>query len=369
MRSRIVVFLTAFQSILLLGHWFVYRTWIHFSESPDPPGVSKVQVALALLSLSFVVASLLAWRFSNVLVRALYTAAAVWLGVFSFCFWAACGCWIAYAVAHFAGLHVERQLFAVVFFGGALGASAYGVVNAAWTRVNRITVRLANLPESWRGRVAALVSDTHLGHVRNYSFAQRIVRKISKLRPDIVFIAGDMYDGTAANVMRLAEPWKNLVAPLGAYFVAGNHEQFSDPSKYFSAISQAGVRVLQNEKVTVDGMQIVGVNYLDSTDADHFRSKLRETALERDRASILLSHVPHHLDVAEEEGISLQLSGHTHRGQFFPFTWFVWRIFRKFAYGLNRFGKMMLYTSSGAGTWGPPMRVGTDPEIVLIRFE
>jgi predicted MPP superfamily phosphohydrolase len=314
MRTRIAVFLTVFQSILLVGHWFVYHTWIHFAETPDPPGISYAQVALALLSMSFIAASLLAWRYSNVFVRLLYTVAATWLGVFSFCFWAACACWIAYIVTNLTGAHVDPQLFAVIFFGAALGASAYGVVNAAWTRVNRIKVRLPNLPESWRGRVAALVSDTHLGHVRNYGFARRIVRKISKLRPDVVFIAGDMYDGTAADVVRLAEPWRSLAAPLGAYFVAGNHEQFRGSSKYLSAVAGAGVRVLNNEKVTVDGMQIVGVHYLDSTDADHFRSKLRGVHLDPDRASILLSHAPHHLDVAEGEGISLQLSGHTHRG-------------------------------------------------------
>ncbi len=86
-------------------------------------------------------------------------------------------------------------------------------------------------------------------------------------------------------------------------------------------------------------------------------------------ASILLVHTPDRLQTAAEEGVSLQLSGHTHRGQFFPFTLIVSRIYRKFAYGLNRFGGLAVYTSCGAGTWGPPMRLGSNPEIVLIHFE
>ena len=86
-------------------------------------------------------------------------------------------------------------------------------------------------------------------------------------------------------------------------------------------------------------------------------------------ASILLIHTPNRMPVAAEEGISLQLSGHTHRGQFFPFTMIVSRIYGRFAYGLNQFGNLWVYTSCGAGTWGPPMRLGTTPEIVLIRFE
>ncbi|HXW18028.1 MAG TPA: metallophosphoesterase, partial [Candidatus Acidoferrales bacterium] len=167
----------------------------------------------------------------------------------------------------------------------------------------------------------------------------------------------------------LAAPWKLLSPKFGSYFVTGNHEEFSDPSKYLDAINRSGIRVLHNEKINVDGLQIVGVPYRDSTDARHFHSVLERTELDRSRASILLSHVPHALPIAEEHGISLQLSGHTHGGQIFPFTWFTNRIFGAFTYGLHRFGKLMVYTSSGAGTWGPPMRVGTQPEIVLIHFE
>jgi predicted MPP superfamily phosphohydrolase len=217
--------------------------------------------------------------------------------------------------------------------------------------------------------MAALVSDAHLGHVRGPGFARRIVSMINRLRPDIVFIAGDWYDGTAADLHRLAEPWNELSVPLGAYFIAGNHEEFSDHTKYLEALKQSGIRVLNNEKVTVDGLQLVGVHHGDSADAQRLRSILQRAALERDQASVLLTHAPENLHVAEEEGISLQLSGHTHAGQFFPWTWAAARVYRQFVYGLSRLGNLMVYTSSGVGTWGPPLRVGTQSEIVLIQFE
>ena len=186
-----------------------------------------------------------------------------------------------------------------VLLGLALSASCYGVVNAAWTRVKRVTVKLPNLPAAWRGRVAALVSDTHLGHVRGYRFMRRIVQMLIRLRPDIVFIAGDMYDGTAAKVDELASPWTELAAPLGAYFVTGNHEEFSDPAKYLQAVKQAGVRVLNNEKVVIDGLQIVGAHFRESTNDERLRTVLRGAALDRDRASILLTHAPDRLKIAE----------------------------------------------------------------------
>jgi predicted MPP superfamily phosphohydrolase len=230
-------------------------------------------------------------------------------------------------------------------------------------------VRLANLPSAWRGRKAALISDLHLGHVRNGSFLRRMVARILKEGPDAIFIAGDLYDGTAIDAPRAAEPLNKLAAPQGVYFVAGNHEQFGDDTKYLDAVAAAGVRVLNNEKVEADGLQIIGVPYRNAVGNGQFASALRDIGVDRGRASILLTHAPDHPEIAEAAGVSLQLSGHTHLGQFVPWSWMARRIYRQFVYGLSRIGKMQVFTSSGAGTWGPPLRLGSNPEIVMIEFQ
>lgn len=369
MRIRIAVFIVIVQSILLLTHWFIYRTWADFRAVPDPPGITGAQVGLALLSVSFVAASFLAFRYFNGFVRLFYRVAAVWLGMVNFLFLASCLCWTIYFVVRLIGMNLDRPVVAAVMFGLAMVAAVAGLINACWVRVKQITVRLPNLPPSWHGRVAALVSDVHLGHVNGATFMRRIVATLTRLRPDVVLLTGDQYDGTKVDAIALAAPWKNLSAPLGAYFITGNHEEFADPSQYLDAVSRVGFRVLNNEKVTIDGLQLVGVCHHDSTNADRFRSILDRAAVQREQPSILLSHAPHALRIPEQAGISLQLSGHTHGGQMFPFTWFTRRIFGKYTYGLKRFGNMMIYTTTGAGTWGPPMRLGTQPEIVLINFE
>ncbi len=369
MGRRIFIFVAIIQVILLAFHWMVYQTWTTFQRAPDPPGISILGIAIAVLAITFVTASLLAWRYSELPVRIYYTAAAVWLGFFNFFFLAACACWIVYGIATALRLPGQQQHIAFLLFGLATVAGLYGVVNSARVRVTRITVKLPNLPTSWRGRVAALVTDTHLGHVRGVRFAKRIVAMVSRLQPDIVLIAGDLYDGTAANVRKLAEPLRGISAPYGAYFVAGNHEEFGDHTKYLDAVGSAGVRVLNNEKVVLDGLQLVGVHYRDAVHPEHFRAILQNARLDRNSASILLTHAPDQLAVAAEEGIGLQLSGHTHGGQFFPFTLFTKRIYGAFVYGLNRLGSLLVYTSCGAGTWGPPLRVGTRPEIALLKFE
>jgi len=368
-KARVARFVAIVQSILLLAHLFVYETWLFFWGTPQPRGLAAFRIAFVLLAFSFVAATLLAHRYFNGPVRTFYRIASVWLGIFNFLFIAAIFLWLAYPLTRLFAPDLSLRYLAGTFFGLALLASLYGIVNAASIRVRRITVKLPGLPASWRGRVAALVTDAHLGHIKGPRFLGRVVSMLRQLKADVVFIAGDLFDGTHVDPKSLVSPWKQLSPRFGSYFVTGNHEEFSDPTQFLEAIQDSGIHVLHNEKVNLDGLQVVGVPYGEAGDADHFESILENAALDRNRASVLLAHVPQKLGIAEKQGISLQLSGHTHGGQMFPFTWFTERIFGDYTYGLKKFGELLVYTSSGAGTWGPPMRVCTAPEIVLINFE
>jgi predicted MPP superfamily phosphohydrolase len=368
-RKELIGFVVVIQSVLFLTHYLLYETWTFSPAGSETSGAFWIKLFLGVLSVSFVTASLLAFRYTNAALRAFYRAAAVWMGLVSFLFLAAVSSWSIFGVARLVGLNLNFHRTVELLFGAAAMAGLYGVFNASWTRITRTTVRLANLPTAWRGRRAALISDVHLGHVRNGGFLRRLVAKIEREEPDAIFVAGDLYDGTAIDARRAAEPLNKLIAPQGVYFVAGNHEQFGDDSKYLNAIAGAGVRVLSNEKVEVDGLQIIGVPYRNATQNRQLASVLHDIGLDRGRASILLTHAPDHPEIAEAAGVSLQLSGHTHLGQFLPWSWMARRIYRQFVYGLSRIGKMQVFTSSGAGTWGPPLRLGSNPEIVMLQFE
>jgi len=368
-QRRLIGFIVIIQVVLFLTHFLLYATWTFSPVGNVTHDALWLKLLLGFLSVSFVAASLLAFRYTNSAVRAFYRAAAVWLGLLTFLFLASVSSWILFALTRLAGLDVNFHRMVEILFGAGIVAGSYGVFNASWTRITRATVRLANLPEAWRGRTVALISDVHLGHVRNSSFLRRMVRKILREEPHAIFIAGDLFDGTAIDAGLAAEPLNKLIAPFGVYFVAGNHEQFGDDSKYLRPIASAGVRVLNNEKVDVEGLQIVGVPYSNATRDSHLASVLKGVGLDRGRASILLIHAPDHPEVAEAAGVSLQLSGHTHLGQFIPWSWMARRMYRQFVYGLSRIGKMQVFTSSGAGTWGPPLRLGSNPEIVMLEFE
>jgi predicted MPP superfamily phosphohydrolase len=372
LRSRLFVFISIIQAILFLAHWFVYATIAHFWG-----GVAAswgVKLAFAVLSVSFVAASLRGWYSHRPLVRFLYLISALWLGFASFLMLASVSSWIIYGVSVAAGLGWRPDRIADFIFAAAVAAGFYALLNAAWPRTVRINVALPNLPPQWRGRTAALVSDLHLGHIRNGRFVRRVVNKLLTLESDIVFVAGDLYDGVAADFEKLARPWAELVsspnaAVLGVYYIAGNHEEFYRNAEYLPPLVRSGIRVLNNEKIEVDGLQLIGVHYGDAVNADRYRSMLRAMNLDRRRASILLLHAPVRLPISEEEGISLQLSGHTHGGQLFPWTLIAKRVWQKFNHGLQRFGSLQVFTTYGTGTWGPPLRLGTRPEIVLITFE
>jgi predicted MPP superfamily phosphohydrolase len=357
------------QTFLFLVHWFIYHTWIVFWCPLSPLTTLVLQTALWLLAFSFIAAALLGFYFGNRLVTLLYRIASVWLGLLNFFFMAACLCWLARAAMAVLGFTADKPLLAAILYGLAVAVSLYGLVNARFIRVRRSPIQLEGLPDSWRGRTALIVSDLHLGHINGPAFSRRIVALAARLKPDIILIPGDLFDGGKADAAALAEPFRALAPPFGTYFSTGNHDEFGDTAHYAEVLAGVGIRVLANEKVTVDGLDIAGVNYGDAGYPIRLRAVLQSLHLVRGRASILLNHVPIRLSIVEQAGVSLQISGHTHCGQIFPFTWLTQRVFGRFTYGLQRFGALQVYTSIGAGSWGPPMRVGTSSEVVLLTFE
>ena len=267
------------------------------------------------------------------------------------------------------GWPLPRFALAATLFGLAAVATLYGLINANWLQVSRVTVRLPHLPGTWQGRTVALLTDLHLGPLSGAAFLRRVIARLRSLEPEAVFISGDLFDGPTIGLDRLVAPWAQYSPPRGTFYVTGNHDEFSERSLYLAPVRGVGIRVLNNEKTSVEGLQIVGVHDSEAGDPAQLREILRQARIDRERPSILLSHRPVNLSVPEEEGISLQLSGHTHGGQTWPWNLLVARIYGRAASGLSQWGKMQVYTSNGTGTWGPPLRVGTKSEIILLQFE
>jgi hypothetical protein len=360
------------QIILLLAHWFLFHTWMAFWPGLNPAARLELRGILFVLAFTFVAATLLSFRFTHTAIALFYKLATIWLGFLNFFFLGACLSWLTwYAMLAFRKTHASgmRPVIAGGLLALALLAGIFGLLNALWIRVRRIPIRLPHLPPSWHGRKAVMMSDLHLGNVNGAGFSRRMVTLAGSFHPDVVFIPGDLFDGSRGNLDEMLAPFKALTPPFGTYFSTGNHEEFHDPADYLEAITKAGIRVLANQRVTIDGLHVLGIFYGTSTYPIRARSTLEELSPGAGTASILLNHAPIRLPIVEQSGISLQLSGHTHGGQIFPYTWLTHRIFGRFTHGLHRFGALQVYTSTGAGTWGPPMRIGSQPEIVVLEFE
>jgi predicted MPP superfamily phosphohydrolase len=362
---RIGLFIAIFTTVLLATNAFVCATIAHFT------GLAHAvlwQWIPAAFSLSFVAATLLGRNHSGLALRIVYFLSATWLGVLNYAFFAALACWLADGLAALFLPSATRPALVMLCFGTGFLVSAWGLVNAGWIRLTRVTVTLPHLPAAWNERTVALISDVHLGHVSGPFFVRRIVAKLRALAPDLLLVSGDMFDGTTVGLDRLVAPWSEYAPPLGTYFVTGNHDEFVDRRQYLRVLARNGLRVLNNERVVIDGLQLLGIHDGEAGDPESFREILRGMKIDRGLPSVLLAHKPENLRIAADEGVSLQLSGHTHRGQLWPWTLLVRRIYRQFAYGLHRLDGLQVYTSSGVGTWGPPLRVGTKSEIVLLRF-
>jgi predicted MPP superfamily phosphohydrolase len=251
----------------------------------------------------------------------------------------------------------------------AVGTVGYGVTQAMGPpRLDRVTIPLAKLPRRLDGMRIALVSDIHLGPILGRSHTERIVRMINELNADLVAIVGDLVDGTVAELGPAAEPLERLRAKHGSYFVTGNHEYFSGYAEWIPEVDSFGVRVLENQRVDVDGLDLAGVNDVTGEQYEHgpnFAAALGDR--DKARPVVLLAHQPVQVEDAAAFGVDLQLSGHTHGGQIQPFGAIV-RLQQPVVSGLATINGTKLYVTNGAGFWGPPVRVGAPPQISVVTL-
>lgn len=359
------VFVVIVLAVLGSAVAFVVESWILLGELPP----SLWRGVFYGVGLGFVPATILATRRQHRILRSYLRLSSLFLGFLNYAFFATVLVWAIALTAGILGNPVNgRDLVFAAALAAALVTIA-GVLNAAKMRVRRVSVVLPELPASWRGRSIVFLSDIHLGNVRGRRFLKRVLARIDQQKPAAIWIGGDLFDGAKVDFEACARDLGALKTSLGTYYVTGNHDEFRDRRRILEALEQNGVRCLCNALIDLDGLQLMGVLDEDSGDPGRLRQILQSLPLDSKRPAVLLCHQPRSLAVVEAAGIDLQLSGHTHGGQFWPWTHVARRVHGPFNYGLHRFGKtLQVLTSSGIGSWGPPMRVGTTPEIVVVDF-
>lgn len=385
--SRFIVFIVIVLAILTGIHWYLWARMVRDTHLPSPWNVAAT-VALVALALSMPLALLLR-RANPGLAQALVWPAFVWMGIMFLLLvsvagvdLARLGAWIVRRASAAGPLDAERRTFLARVAAAVAGAVAAGAGLTALrsalgpVAVRDVKVRLRRLPAGLDGLRIVQLTDVHVGPTIRRAFIEEIVRRTNALQPDVVAITGDLVDGSVAELRDQVAPLAGLRARHGVYFVTGNHEYFSGAEEWLQELPRLNVRVLRNERVTIgDAGASIDLAGVDDHTASHHGGPTSEQALEKalagrdqQRELVLLAHQPRTFFDALRFGVGLQLSGHTHGGQIWPFTFLV-RLQQPFVAGLHDRQGSQIYVSRGTGYWGPPMRLGAPAEITNLVLE
>ncbi|MBQ8958537.1 MAG: metallophosphoesterase [Bacteroidales bacterium] len=267
-----------------------------------------------------------------------------------------------------------KGFFGLCVLALTLCTSVYGFIHAASPKLKKVTIALPHLEKEV---TAVQLTDVHLGHFRGKRHLQKLVDMVNSAKPDVVLFTGDFIESWYNCSEEVISPMKQLKAPV--FFVDGNHDTYVDADLIKEMCRKVGIRVLENEAVEYAGLQIVGLDYMvadENARDDMHAAKGKETikstmpkmGVSSSMPTVVLHHSPMGAKYIEKAGADLYLSGHTHGGQFFPVTLINNRLF-EYNRGLYQRGNMAVYVSCGSGTFGLPLRIGTDSEVTVIHLK
>jgi uncharacterized protein len=381
--SRSLIFIAVVLTVAIGVHYYLWARLVRDPHLPAPWG-ALATAAIALLAAGTPLAMFLGRRFPSA-GRILAWPAFGWMGLMFLLLVSFVGAdlvrlfaWIARG-ARDVPVDPGRRLVAARIAAGSVTALAGGLAGAALRAargpiaVKRVDVTLARLPRVHDGLRIVQLTDVHVGPTIGRSFVEDVVRRANALGPDLVAVTGDLVDGSVADLGDAIAPLAELRARYGVFFVTGNHEYFSGAEPWIAELARLGLRVLRNERVSIgagdDAFDLAGV---DDHSAERYGGPPHREAIARAlggrdpaREVILLAHQPRSFTEAARFGVGLQVSGHTHGGQMWPFGLIV-RLSQPFLAGLHREGDSQIYVSRGTGYWGPPMRLGAPAEITEI---
>ncbi len=374
------IFVLVLAILLGLLSWFLHR---RLATAPNWPCAARLAVRIMLaLGWALVLAAFSASDgfIDPDVMRPVTWAGMTWLSVF---FYLLIGS-LFVAVISLAIRTIRRgrsdearrrfhRVAAPVVIATSLGATAYGLTEASMPAMEQVTVTNDQLPDAFVGLKIALVTDLHVGPVRDANFTRRVVDAVNAQEPDLVVLGGDLVDGTVEHAGEHLDPIREFDAPLGVLAVSGNHEFISQqPTEWMNYWETLGVKVLRNDRVELtrgaDTITVAGINdpMGEGSDAPDVAKALDGD--DPDGYTILLAHQPKQAEDAQGRDVDLQLSGHTHGGQLWPFGFAV-RLQQPTVDGLTPVGDIPVLTSRGAGAWGPPVRVLAPPEVPIITLD
>jgi predicted MPP superfamily phosphohydrolase len=367
--------------VLILGTLCAYIGWRILPDLPVSPAARVAGAVLLMLSCALLASGLLG-RFARPRRRSNRTATAALFiaGLLSSLLvltlsrdLVLVAALVALSPEHFRWLETATAILVV---GLTAFATVVGYGSARrLARVKKVSIPLRDLPPALEGFTIAQISDIHVGTSIKRGYVDAIVDAVNALDADLIAVTGDLVDGAVQDLAPHTAPLARLKARHGSFFVTGNHEYYSGAPAWIEEFKRLGLRVLLNEHIVLrhrgEPLVIAGVTDFSSGHFDSAQPSDPAAAVagapSNAGAKILLAHQPRSAAAAAQAGFDLQLSGHTHGGQFWPWNLFV-RLQQPFTAGLHRLNTLWVYTNRGTGYWGPPNRFGVPSEITLLRL-
>lgn len=368
-------------------HAFLYVSLINFFTLTQNAKYIAA-IIIGALSLSFII-SIILIRVGRLEIGGyLYNFSAFWIGLSIYLTFSFSATWLISKIFDLNQYDQKIALGAAAIILAFLYAF-YGLYNAFHPVIKNIEVDIKNLPENWKDKGIVQLSDVHLGNIHGKKFAEKIVQKTNALNPEIILITGDLFDGIGSNPDDYISILNKFKSKYGVYFITGNHEIYLNVDSILEKLEHSNFKIIDGQVVNIEGLQIVGLGHPKFGTVNDVEQVFSETnGYVKELPTILLNHVPSNIKAekkngraqqadtylspdtsfqyAKDKGINLQLSGHTHKGQLFPFNILTKFIYNGYDYGLHTDGDFNIYISSGAGTWGPPLRTGSKSEVVNI---
>lgn len=363
-----------FISILLLfvtifGEYLLFVTFQALGAFKYPYVKNIVLTLGVLLPTMFVGAMLYGGKHFSPINTWIYTMGGMWLVVFTYLLMGVMVMLSLILINNSFNLSLPIKLISFILIIISTLVILYGIYNANNPRIVRMEITSPTLASLWKDKKIAIVSDVHLGIIRRGNFMKKIIDIINAEKPDITFNLGDLIDGPAFPYKEGLAPISELNPPLGNFYVEGNHEGYSEEYPIFKENFPKNLNDVTEKKVIVNGTQIIGIYYDEQKTADEMAQELNNVGYDKTMPSIILMHDPKDIPMLANNGASLVLSGHTHKGQFFPFSILIKMLDNKYTYGVTQTLNTTSITSEGVGTAMVPVRIGTNPEIIILTIK
>lgn len=375
-----VIFFSIVLTIYFLVNLYIYKHLLHFNLI----GLQQVAFKIAFFTIvfSYPLGRFLERATPSLLSDFLVKMGSIWLGamlyftlffmlidLFRFVSW-------AFSSPNILGITVSKLLSSRVKIGIAGFVTIIlvaGYINALFPKVNKLSIKTNKTISGYNTLRVAMASDIHLGTVISNGRLRRFVEMVNSQKPDIILLAGDIFDEDIGPVIKrdMGKLISQLNAPLGVYAITGNHEYIGGVEPAVTYLTQHGVTVVRDSVISPQNIfNIVGRDDRQSKLMSGYNRKTISelvSQIDKSKFTFLLDHQPYNLNEAVENGIDLQLSGHTHHGQLWPFNLITRAIF-EVSRGYKQIDQTHIFVSTGFGSWGPPIRIGNRPEIVVFEI-